>query len=103
MSTNSNEATTSKRDEYIENLKRQLDEMNARLDDWEKKADEASEQLKGKYEKEVSELREKSTAAKARLEELRDAGDERWDALVEETEHVKESLSRSFNYLKSQL
>jgi hypothetical protein len=38
-----------------------------------------------------------------KIDEIRSAGDERWESLVAEGEKVQKALVHSFNYFKSQL
>ena len=91
------------RDEYVEKMKEQLDEMNAAIDRWQGKAREAEGEMKEKYEVQLAAMREKSDAARAKLAELRDSGEDRWQSLRAEVERIKDALVHSYNYFKSQL
>jgi len=93
----------SKRDEVIAKMKQQLDEVNAHLDELEKKTKASREQLGKKYDEQVASLRASAGAVRAKIDEIREAGDEKWEALVAEGEKVQKALVRSFNYFKSQL
>lgn len=93
----------SKRDEYIAKMKQQLDELNVQLGELEAKARAGQEDLSKKYEDQLAKLREHSHAAKAKLDELVDAGEDKWDALVAEGEKVHKAFVHSINYFKSQL
>ena len=74
----------SKRDEYIEKMKQQLDELNAHIDELEVKAQASQEDLKKIAEAQITQLRGIYDGMKARLDELGDAGEEKWEALVAE-------------------
>lgn len=91
------------RDAYIAKMKLQLDELNAKMDELEAKAREAKEDARDKYKEEMSKLRHQSKLAVAKFEELKAAGDDRWDAMVAETEKIRDAFTHSFNYFKSQL
>lgn len=93
----------SKRDEFIEKLKQQLDELNADLNNLEAKAAAGREQLGKTYDTQVASLRASAASLRGKIDELRSAGDEKWDALVAEAEKVQKAAVRSFNYFKSQL
>lgn len=93
----------SRRDEYIAKMKLQLDELDAKMDKLEAKATEAKEDARAKYKEEMAKLRQQSKLAKAKLEELKVAGEDKWEAMVTETEKIRDAFTHSFNYFKSQL
>lgn len=92
-----------KRDEYIAKLKLQLDELDAKMDKIEAKAKDAKEDVREKYQEEMAKLRTQSKLAKSKMAELKAAGEDKWEALVAETEKVRDAFVHSFNYFKSQL
>ena len=93
----------SKRDVYIEKMKLQLDELNAKMSVVEAKAAEAKDDVREKYNEEMRKLRHHSKLALAKLDQLKEAGDESWDKLVAEMVKVSDAFKHSFNYFKSQL
>ena len=93
----------SKRDAYIDKMKTQLDELNAKMGELEAKAQEAKDDARAKYEEEIGKLRKQSKLAVAKLEEIKAAGEDGWEAMVAEMEKVRDALKHSFNYFKSQL
>jgi ribosome recycling factor len=93
----------SKRDAYIEKMKLQLDELNAKMSELEAKAQEAKEDARDKYKEEMSKLRRQSKLAIAKLDELKAASEDSWEALVAEMEKIRDALIHAFNYFKSQL
>ncbi len=93
----------SKRDDYIETMKLQLDELNTKMSALEAKAKEAKADARAKYAEEMGKLRQQSDQALGKLEELRVAGEGSWDAMVAEMEKVRDAFVHSFKYFKSQL
>ncbi len=93
----------SKRDEYIEIMKQQLDTLNAQMGEWETKTNEVKEEAREKYAEQVDQLRKASQAANEKLDEIRAAGEDKWESLTEEAEKVRKAFVHSVNYFKSQL
>lgn len=93
----------SKRDVYIEKMKAQLDELNVKMTELEGKAQDAKESAQAKYKEEISNLGEQSKVAVAKLEEIQEAGEDKWESMVAEMEKVRDAFKHSFNYFKSQL
>ena len=93
----------SKRDLYIEKMKLQLDELNLKMGQVELKAKEAREDAREKYKEEMAKLRKQSTLAVAKLDEMKAAGEDSWEAMVAQMEKVRDAFTHSFKYFKSQL
>lgn len=93
----------SKREQFIETLKHQLDEINEEIGELEAKAAAGREKVGHTYDTQVASLKASAAGVRAKIDELRAAGDEKWEVLVAETEKVQKALVRSFNYFKSQL
>lgn len=93
----------SKRDEYIEKMKAQLDDLNVKMSELETKAQEAKDDARDKYREEIGKLKQQSKLAIAKLNELKAAGEDRWEAMVAEMEKIRDAFKHSFNYFKSQL
>lgn len=93
----------SKRDAYVAKMKLQLDELNAKMAELEAKAKEAKEDARDKYNEELGKLRRQSKLAVAKLDELKASGEDKWEAMVAETEKIRDAFIHSFNYFKSQL
>lgn len=91
------------RDEYVAKMKQQLDDLNAQIGELEAKAKAGSQELGKKYEEQVAHMREMSAAAMQKMEEIRGAGEDKWEALVAEGEKVHKAFMHSVNYFKSQL
>jgi hypothetical protein len=93
----------SKRDAYIEKMKTQLDEVNSKMDELEAKAKVAKADARDKYKEEMNKLRLQSKHAVAKLDELKAASEDGWEAMVAEMEKIRDALAHSYNYFKSQL
>ncbi len=93
----------SKRNEYIEKMKLQLDELNKKLDELEAKKDTASAAAGKKFDEQMAEMRKLSRTARAKMNEIKEASEDRWESLVAEGEKVHKAFVHSFNYFKSQL
>ena len=92
-----------RRDEYIQKMKSQLDALNATMDEIEAKAKDAQEEARARYQEEAAKLRLQSKAAASKLEDLKSAGEDRWKVMVTEMEKMRDAFVHSFNYFKSQI
>ncbi len=93
----------SKRDEYIAKMKLQLDELDAKMDSLEAKAEDAKDDAIAKYKQEMADLRHQSKLAKGKLEEMKAATEDGWETMVAEMEKIRDAFKHSFSYFKSQL
>lgn len=93
----------SKRDDYIAATKLQLDELNASMVKLEARAQEVKEDARDKYHEEMRKLRHQSKLAVARFDEMKSAGEDKWESMVTEMEKVRDAFTHSFHYFKSQL
>lgn len=86
---------------FIENLKSKLDDLDERIDALEQKSKEFQGEARKEYEKRRLDLQEKRRHVDRKLDELRAAGEEKWQGLKIEAEHTWKALGNSFNYFKS--
>lgn len=93
----------SKRDEYVEKMKGQLDELNTQFGELEQKAKAGQQELGKKYQEQLVQLHDASQAAKAKMEEIAAAGEDKWEGLMAEGEKVHKAFVHSLHYFKSQL
>ena len=93
----------SKREEYIENMKQQLDGLNAQLKELETKGKAAQAEFLEKHAEQITQLREHYVAALAKLDEVKSASEDKWESVVTEGEKIHKAFVHSFNYFKSQL
>lgn len=93
----------SKRDQYVQKMKQQLDDLNGQIDKLAVKAKGANAELRATYDKQLVELRKLSKSAHEKMEEIKVSGEDKWEALVAEGDKVQKAFVHSFNYFKSQL
>ena len=91
------------KDTYIAKMKTQLDELEVKMNVLEAKARDAKGVAHDKYLEDMAKLRHQSKLAKAKFDDLLDAGEDKWDGVVAEMEKVRDAFAHSFNYFKSQL
>jgi hypothetical protein len=91
------------KDTYIAKMKLQLDELDVKMNALEAKAKDAKEAAHDKYVEEMAKLRHQSQLAKAKFDDLVDAGEDKWDNMVVEMDKVRDAFVHSFHYFKSQL
>ena len=91
------------RESYIDKMKTQLDELDAKMRRVEAKATEARADAREKYKEEMAALQQQSTLASAKLEEMRLAAEGSWEKMTAEMEKLRDAFTRSFHYFKSQL
>jgi type II secretory pathway component PulJ len=84
-------------------MKHQLDELNTRMSQLSEKAAEVQESARATYRKDLDRLQKQSAQAKARMDELKTASEDRWDSMVTEMEKVRDAFVHSFSYFKSQV
>jgi hypothetical protein len=93
----------SHRDQYVQKMKQQIDDLNGQIDKLSLKVKGANAELHAKYDVQMKELRKLSRAANKKMEEIKDSGEDKWEALVAEGDKVQKAFVHSFNYFKSQL
>lgn len=91
------------REAYINKMKLQLDELDAKMAKLDAKAADAKDAAHEKYVEEMAKLRHQSTVTKAKFNDLMEAGEDKWDNVVAEMDKVRDAFVHSFNYFKSQL
>ncbi|MEE4278811.1 MAG: hypothetical protein V2I82_10140 [Halieaceae bacterium] len=89
------------RDQLIEKLKTQLDEVNASIDTLEARYDAASADVEEEVQQRLRDAKAQREKAEQKLREIREAGDEAWEDLKEDAEHTWKALKNSVNYFKS--
>lgn len=91
------------RDAYIEKMKANLDKLNANMNELEVKAKEAREDARDKYQQDMAKLQHQSKLAVAKLDDMKAASVDTWEAMVAEMEKVRDAFVHSFSYFKSQI
>lgn len=93
----------SKKDLYIASMKNQLDELNLAMKALSNKAHEARLDARERYDEELLKMREQSQLALGKLEELKLAGEDKWEEMTKGVETLRDAFTHSFHYFKSQL
>jgi vacuolar-type H+-ATPase subunit H len=91
------------RDEYVKQMKQQLDSLNAHVGDWKSKTREVTDDAREKYTEQLAQIDKAHQATQDKLEQIKAASGDKWEALVEDTEKVHKAFVHSVNYFKSQL
>ncbi len=92
-----------KRTQYIKKMKLQLDELNAKLGEFDAKAKEIKGQALDTYHADVTALRQQSKAARAKFDEIVAAGEDSWEKMIAEMDKIGAAFSHSVSYFKSQI
>lgn len=89
----------SKRDEYVEKLKAQLDQWNTEVAKWEAKAQKAQAGARVEYEKQLKELRRQRDQALEQMKRVQAATGDAWVDLVRGADEawakMREALEKS--------
>ena len=93
----------SKRDQIVEQMKAQLDQINGQIDTFEAKASEVSSEAKRQYEERVKELRAMARPVEELLARIKTQGAEHRERLEAEADKTYKALVHSYNYFKSQM
>jgi outer membrane murein-binding lipoprotein Lpp len=92
--------TMKSREEYIDKLASQLKEWSAKIDELESKASAAKAGVKSGYENQIRQLKDKRDIATKRLQELKGASADAWDALKAGAEAAWADLNKSVTAAK---
>ena len=98
--------TMTTRDQYVETLKKQLDEWNAEIGRWEVKAGAARKEAKKQYRTQLKRLEERREAARYTLKlmegasaaawsDLRGGADEAWGLMQEAMKEARSHFERA--------
>lgn len=93
----------SRRDDFVNKLKEQIDRLNSQLDVLEARAEKASSGAQEMYEARIAQLREMARPVEDLLKKVRESGEHRWDELEAEANKTYKAFVHSFNYFMSQM
>ncbi|WP_295578625.1 hypothetical protein [uncultured Lamprocystis sp.] len=95
----------STKDEYLATMKTQLDAWSVEIDALEAKAHEVRDDVKEKYQEQLSALRVKRVEGEKKLEEMREAGETAWEQVKVEADKFwaafKDSVHTFHNHYKA--
>ncbi|MHB8882816.1 MAG: sll1863 family stress response protein [Thermodesulfovibrionales bacterium] len=92
---------TDKRKAYEEKLDAQIEEWNAQIALFKARADKAKAEAKIEYYKTIEALQQKQNEARAKLQELKTAGDEAWEDLKTGAEKAWDEVKTAFHSASS--
>jgi TolA-binding protein len=93
--------TESNRNEFISKMKDRLDQLDEEIETMKGKGEKMDAEARKEFESRMHDLREKRREAKRKINDLYAASEEKWQQLMDETEHAWKALGNSFNYFKS--
>ncbi|MBN1696436.1 MAG: hypothetical protein JW881_02875 [Spirochaetales bacterium] len=89
------------KDEFVNDLKNQLDELNTGIDNIEKKVKVVREGSKARLQARITYLREKRDAALSKLQEVKNTSEETWQDMKKGTINIINSLKNAILKTKS--
>jgi multidrug resistance efflux pump len=91
----------SKRDEYVDKLKSQLDEWNAQVAKWEAKTKEAQAGVRGEYEKRLQAFRHQRDQALEQMRRVQGAAGDAWIDLARGADDAWAKMREAFEKARS--
>lgn len=91
------------RNEYVESLKKKLDEWNAQIDELEVKAKLAEMENRSKYESQLSKLKKQREEIREKIDQMQQSSGKAYEELRKGVEGAWEILGDAYNKAKSQL
>lgn len=91
-----------KREEYVERIKRQLDEWNAGIEKLEKRAGELTAEARQRYQARVEALRARRQEIQGKVKELQAAGESAWEAIKAGVEAARTEFKRAYEETESE-
>ncbi len=85
------------REQYVEHMKKQLDEWNAKLAKWEEEVKTAQAHVKTRYEAQIKALEKQRDETVKRLNETREASQAAWAEVSKGFESAWQSMQSSFD------
>lgn len=84
------------REQYVERMKNQLDDWNAKLAKWEEEVQKAQANVKTQYAAQISALERQRDETVKRLNETRDASQAAWMEVSKGAESAWKAMQSSF-------
>ena len=89
------------RDDFVENLKSQLDTWNSEIAKFEATVEAAQADAKAKLQEQLEEMHKQREKAVATLNEMQHAGEEAWEEMRKGTEDAWTALTEAFKRAQS--
>jgi len=96
------ETTMKKRDEYVEKLKKQLDDWSAEASKWEAKAKAAQANMRTDYEKQLAAFHQHRDHALEQMRKVQASSSEAWTDLVRGTDDAWARMREAAEKARSQ-
>lgn len=90
-----------RRDDYVNQMKQQLDALNLQMSKAESQVTAARDDARTMIRQELATLRQRSKQAAYQFEVMKAAGEEAWEAMVADMDKLRDTFSQSFHYFKS--
>ncbi len=90
-----------KRDEYVEKLKAQLDQWNAQVMQWEAKAREAQADVRANYEKQLDAFRHQRDEALEQMRRVQSATGDAWMDFMRGADDAWSKMREAFEKARS--
>ncbi len=90
-----------KRDEYVEKLKKQLDQWNAEVAKWEDKTRQAQAGMRAEYEKQLQAYRRQRDQALEHMRQIQSASGEAWVDLMRGADDAWAKMRDAFEKARS--
>ena len=91
----------SKRDEYVETLKTQLDQWSAEIAKWEAKAKDVEAEARAEYDRRLAAVREQREQSLYQLRLLQSAAGDAWMEMMRGTEEAWARMREAFEKASS--
>lgn len=89
------------RKEYIDKLENQLREWNTQINEYQKKAEGRSNELKAKFDLKIKEIKEKRAKLRLKLDKIKDSGEDTFDRLKKDADHLWDNIKFGFSEVRS--
>jgi lipid II:glycine glycyltransferase (peptidoglycan interpeptide bridge formation enzyme) len=89
------------RDEYVKQLKSQLDQWNAEAAKWEAQAKQAQAGMKAEYEKQLQQFHQRRDEALAELRKVQGATADAWSDMMRGTDDAWKKMQEAFGQARS--
>ena len=91
-----------KHDEYVREAKKQLADLQTKIEELKSQADGASKDVRAKMEKQILVLQEKRKATEKKLAQLNSASEKAWEQIKSGFDKAMEDLKLSYQNAKKQ-
>lgn len=90
-----------KRDAYVEKLKKNIDKWNAEIGDFQAKADQAKDDAKAEFLRQIAEIKAKRQELEGKMADLKNAGEEAWEDVKKGVDVARQILGQAIQSAKS--